>query len=87
MEEEIGKITHYFDKIQVAIVELKDTISMGDEIHIKGHSVDFTQKVESIQIEKNPVEKAGKGEVIGLKVKEKVKPNDIVYKVIPEEGS
>jgi putative protease len=87
MEKEIGKITHYFDKIQVAIVELKDKISIGDEIHIKGNSTDFTQKVESIQIEKKPVEKADKGELIGLKVKEKTRVNDIVYKILPEESS
>lgn len=84
MEKQIGKVTHYFDRIGVAIVELEDEISVGEEIHIKGGSADFVQKVESIQIDKNPVEKAGKGTMIGLKVKEKVKPRAIVYKIIPE---
>lgn len=83
MEEKlIGKITHYFGKIEVAIVELSDVLKVGDKIHIKGHSTDFEQDVSSIQIEHENVEEAKKGDVIGIKVDEKVREGDEVYLVV-----
>ncbi len=81
-EKEVGKITHYFGHIGVGIVELTDDLKVGDIIHIKGHSSDFTQNVDSIQIEHKNVSEAKKGDVIGIKVIEKVHPKDIVYKVL-----
>ncbi len=82
-EKKIGKITHYFGKISVAILELTDdSLSVGDTIHIKGHTSDFTQKVESMQIEHQNVQKAEVGQAIGLKVIAHAHENDIVYKVI-----
>lgn len=82
MEEKlIGKITHYYDKIQVAIVELVDTLKVGDNIHIKGHSTDFNQIVNSIQKEHQNVTSAQKGDAIGLKVDAKVKEGDEIYLV------
>jgi translation elongation factor EF-1alpha len=81
-EELIGKITHYFDKIQVGIIEIeKGKLVAGDTIHVKGTTTDFEQVVESIQIEHEQVEKAKKGDAIGLKVKDKVREGDEVYKV------
>ena len=81
-EELIGKITHYFGKIEVGIVEIiKGSLAVGDMIHIKGSSTDFEQKVDSMQIEHEQVDKAKKGDVIGLKVKEKVREEDKVYKI------
>ncbi|OGY23124.1 MAG: translation elongation factor-like protein [Candidatus Woykebacteria bacterium RBG_13_40_7b] len=80
-EKEIGKITHYYDKISVAVVELKAALKTGDSIHIKGHATDFTQDVESIQIEHEEIKEAKKGDHIGMKVSEEVKEHDIVYKV------
>ena len=81
-EELIGKITHYFDKIQVGIIEIeKGKLAVGDMIHIKGTTTDFEQVVESIQIEHEQVEKAKKGDAIGLKVKDKVREGDEVYKI------
>ncbi|MEM1577482.1 MAG: U32 family peptidase C-terminal domain-containing protein [Candidatus Pacearchaeota archaeon] len=82
MEIEIGKVVHYFSKIGVAVVELKDNIKKGDKIHIKGHTTDFTQKVESMQINHKPINEAKSGEEIGLKVKDKVREGDIVYKIV-----
>jgi len=80
-EELIGKITHYFDKIEVGIIEItKGGLAVGDEIHIKGATTDFEQTVDSIQIEHEQVKKAKKGDAIGLKVKEKVREGDEVYK-------
>lgn len=81
-EKEIGKITHYYGHISVGIVELSDNLKLGDNIHIKGHSSDFTQSVDSMQIEHNNVSEAKSGDVIGLKIIQKVHPHDKVYKVI-----
>jgi len=81
-EKEIGRITHYYGKLNVGIAELTDTLKVGDTIHIKGHSSDFTQVVDSIQIEHASVPEAKKGESIGLRVDQKVHEHDKVYKVI-----
>ena len=80
-EKEIGKISHFFSHINVAVVELTDTIKVGDEIHIQGATTDFTQKVDSMQIEHESVQEAKKGQSIGLKVKDKVRPGDQVFKL------
>ncbi len=85
MEEEIGKITHYFSKINVGVLELsKGELKIGDTIHIKGHTTDFYQKVESMQVEHSPVETAKSGESVGIKVESPVRDNDIIYKVREE---
>jgi len=82
-EELVGKITHYFGKIEVGIVEItKGDLNVGEKIHIKGSSTDFEQTIDSMQIEHQQIDKAKKGDVIGLKVKEKAKEGDEVYKVI-----
>ncbi|OGW39248.1 MAG: translation elongation factor-like protein [Nitrospirae bacterium RBG_13_39_12] len=81
MELLVGKITHFFKKIGVAVAELSDTLQTGDTIHISGQTTDLTQKVESMEIEHQNVEKAEKGQSIGLKVKGEVREKDAVYKV------
>ena len=68
----IGKVTHYFGKIGAAVVELSGALKVGDEIRIAGGEVDFTQPVESMQIDHKPVDSAKSGDSIGLKVKEEV---------------
>ena len=78
--EEVGKVLHYFSRIGVAIVELKATLSIGDQILVKGPTSDFEQVIESMQIEHVNVSTAKRGDSIGLKVNKLVKPNDIVYK-------
>lgn len=77
----IGKVTHYFTKIGVAVLELSDTVAVGDEITIRGQTTNFTQTIDSMEIDKVKVETAGKGQSIGLKVRERVRQNDDVYKV------
>lgn len=80
-EELIGKITHYFDKIEVGIIEItKGKLAVGEEIHVKGATTDFEQVVDSMQIEHEQVKTAKKGDAIGLKVKDKVREGDEVYK-------
>ena len=80
-EKEIGVITHYFGKVGVGMVELIDTIKIGDTIHIKGHTADFTQQVGSMQIDYKNVEEAAAGQSVGIKIDQKVHQNDKVYKV------
>jgi putative protease len=83
MEEiAIGKVVGYFGKIGVAAIKITDgELRVGDKIKIKGHSTDFEQEVESMQMEHENVEKAEAGFDIGMKVKEKVREHDIVYVV------
>ncbi|MBC8501248.1 MAG: hypothetical protein H8D38_05810 [DPANN group archaeon] len=82
MEKEIGVVTHYFTNISVGVVEItKGTLKTGDTIHIKGATSDFTQKVQSLQIEHEKIEEAKKGQSIGLKVKEHVREQDKVFKI------
>jgi putative protease len=80
-EKPVGKVTHYYTHLGVAVVELEDELKIGDVIHIKGHTSDFTQTVDSMQIEHQPIEVAKPGQAIGLKVKEHAREHDIVYKV------
>lgn len=80
-EFKVGQVTHYYDKIGVAVVELTDTLAVGDEIRISGHGKEFTQKITSMQIEHENVESAKKGQAIGLKVDQKVKDGDEVFKI------
>ncbi|MGC9099443.1 MAG: translation elongation factor-like protein [Candidatus Micrarchaeia archaeon] len=77
----VGEVTHYYDKIGVAIVKLGGRLKVGDTISIEGKSTNFQQKVESIQIEHINVEEAGSGESIGLKVSQRVREGDKIYKV------
>ena len=82
-EMQVGKITHYFPKIGVAVVEITaGSIKIGDELLIKGHSTDFVQKVNSMQVEHEEVQIAEPGISIGMKVSEPVRANDLVYKNI-----
>ena len=82
-EMQVGKVTHYFPKISVAVVEVTGgSIKAGDEIHIKGHTTDFRQKVASMQVEHDKIELAEPGISIGMKVDEPVRDHDLVYKDI-----
>jgi putative protease len=81
-EKEIGTVTHYYGHLRVGIVELRDFLKVGDTVHIKGHTDDFTETVESMQIEHADVTEANAGDSIGINVTQKVHANDKVYKVI-----
>jgi len=80
-EKEIGKITHFFSKISVAVIKLSDELRVGDTIKIVGHNKEFEQKVESMQVEHQNIEVAKADDDVGLKVDQPVKEGDIVYKV------
>lgn len=77
---EIGRVTNFYSKIGVAVIELSAPLSVGDRILFRGRSTNFEQIAESMQIEHKPVQRAEAGQSIGLKVKERVRPGDIVYK-------
>ena len=79
-KSKIGRITHFFDKIGVAVVELDKPLSMGDTVSVEGSTTNFKQKVESMQIDKDKIIKAKKGQSVGIKVNDRVRVNDIVYK-------
>ncbi len=78
-EKEIGKISSYFSHVSVAAIKLSGKLKIGSKIHIKGTTTDFEQEVDSIQIDKKDVSEAKKGDHIGIKVSEKVRPNDKVF--------
>lgn len=80
-EKKVGKIEHYYNHLGVAIVKLGNSISAGDKLHFLGHTTDFEQKAESIELEKKKIEKAKKGDSIGIKIDNKVRKHDMVYKV------
>ena len=82
-EIKIGIVFSYFSKAGVAAIKLTDSgLKVGDTIHIKGNTTDFSQKVESIQIEHEILKEAEHGQDIGIKVNEKVRSNDIIYKIV-----
>ena len=77
---EVGHVTHFFSKISVAVIELTAPLAVGDRIAIKGPTTDFEQIVESMQIEHKNVQRAEAGQSIGLKVAQRVREKDVVYK-------
>jgi putative protease len=77
----IGKVTHYFDKIGVAVIVLSDTIKEGDPISIEGSITNIQQAASSIQIDRKPVESAKKGQSVGLRIEGKAREGDKVFRV------
>ena len=82
-EERIGLVKGYFAKIGVAGIDLEKTLRVGDRIHIKGHTTDLEETVASIQIEHAQVDEAKKGDQIGIKVADRCRDGDVVYKITP----
>lgn len=79
--EKVGTVSHFFSKISVAVVELTAPLKAGETIAIKGMTTNFEQTVDSMQIEHETVNEAKKGDSIGLKVRDRVREGDIVYRV------
>ena len=80
-EHKVGQISHYFNEIGVAGIEVTDTIHVGDVVHITGHTSDFTQKVDSIEIDHLHVDEAGAGDSIGVKLVDRARVHDEVFVV------
>jgi putative protease len=82
-EKKVGKIVKFFARPSVAAIEMTGgELKIGDKIRIKGHTTDFEQEITSMEIDNKPVQKAEKGQLIGIKVKDRVRPNDDVFKII-----
>ena len=77
----IGRVSHYFSKIGVAVIDLSDSLKIGDTIRITGGQTDFTQTVESMEVEHQKLEEAKPGDSIGIKVSQKVREDYKVYKI------
>jgi translation elongation factor EF-1alpha len=81
-ETKIGEVVKFFAKPGVAAIVITDGgLRAGDTIHIKGHTTDFTQQVESMQIDNQPIEEARVGDDVGIKVTDRARPGDVAYKV------
>jgi putative protease len=81
MEQEIGEVTNYFDHVKVAAIRLSGVLKVGDKIKVRGGEADFEQPVESMQINRVPVQQAKKGDEVGILVKERVRKDYKVFKV------
>lgn len=82
-EQQVGRVVKFFAKPSVAAVEVTDgTIKVGDTLKFKGHTTDFTDQVTSMEINNQPIDEAKPGDLIGIKVKDRVRENDKVYKVV-----
>lgn len=82
MELKTGTITHYFNKIGVAVLDLTSGLEVGDEIHILGHTTDFIQDISSMEINHQKIEFAGPGDDVALKVIRRVREGDEVFKIV-----
>ena len=80
MTVQVGKITHYFNNIGVAVVAVSDLIKVGDRVKISGHDKEYEQEITSMQIDKKQIPQAKKGDSVGLKVEQQVKEGDLVYR-------
>ncbi len=81
-DEMIGKVSDFFARPVVAAIELTAALKLGDKIHIKGHTTDLVLNVDSMQIDNVPVEEAKAGDSVGVKVPERVRNGDTVYKIV-----
>ena len=81
-EQLVGKVSDFFSRPVVAAVELSEDLMVGDRIRIKGHTTDLDEVVTSMQIDNTNVEKAGKGDSVGIKITDRVRRGDEVFKVV-----
>ncbi len=77
----VGTVAHYFDHLNVAVLQLSEHIRVGETLHFLGHSTDFKQAIGSLQIEHRSVTEAKPGEDVAMKVEQRVRPNDSVFRV------
>ena len=81
----VGKVTHFFDRINVAVVQLSNTLNKGDTVHFLGHGSDFTQEISSMQIEHEAIDSAEKGQEVALKVDKPVRKHTSIFLLTDEE--
>lgn len=81
-EQEVGTVSHFFGRVSVAGIELSAGLAVGDQIHVKGHTTDFSQSVDSMQIEGTDVSEAAAGQSVGIKVTDRCREGDAVHKIV-----
>ncbi|NIQ05671.1 MAG: translation elongation factor-like protein [Candidatus Korarchaeota archaeon] len=81
MEKKVGEVTHYYTDISVALVKLEGRVEVGDKVKFKGHTTDFEQQIDSMEIEHEKVKVGKKGQKVGIKVKERVRDGDYMYTI------
>ena len=84
MEVEIGRVTHYYSYLSVAVLTLSDSLKLGDRIHFYGHATDFTQRISSMEIEHHSIVWVMPGDNVAIKVSQPVHVHDVVYRVVEE---
>jgi len=84
MEVEIGRVTHYYNHLNVAVLRLTGSLKLGDKIHILGHSTDVIERVASMEVERHPIVWVKPGDDVAIKVVEPVHEHDIVYRITEE---
>ena len=85
--EEAGRVTGFFAHPSVAIVELSQPLKLGDTVYLKGHTTDFQQVVESMEVDHQCVQEAVRGQAVGLKVQQRCRRNDLVFRLVQREAS
>ena len=83
--ERIGKVSHYFDKISVAVLDLERGLKVGERVHFLGRHTDFRQQITSMQIEHEAVEEVKAGQDVAVKVTQRVRRGDSVFRLLPED--
>ncbi len=86
MEVEIGKVTHYFNHLNVAVLKLTDSLKLGDTVHILGHVTDLTERISSMQVNHRPVVAVKPGDDVAVSVEEPVREHDVVYRITEESA-
>jgi len=82
-EKKVGEVIKFFGKISVAAIRLQEgSLKVGDHIHIVGHTTDVTDTITSMQVDNKDVQEAGPGADVGIKIKDRVREHDAVYKVV-----
>lgn len=81
----VGEVNHFYNRIGVVVIDLSDSLQLGDQVHFLGRSTDFRQEVQSMQIEHESISEAGKGQEIAMKVERRVRNHDKVYKLSDDE--
>jgi hypothetical protein len=81
MEFEVGRVTHYFNHLNVAVLHLTAELKIGEQIHIMGHTTDFIQRIASLEVDHHAVERVKPGDDVALKVIEPVHEHDAVYRI------
>jgi putative protease len=78
-EKKLGVVTHYFNHLGVGIVKTSSPLKVGDKVHVKGHTTDFKQSINEMQLNHKSIDEAKKGQEVGIKIKEHVREGDELY--------